>query len=175
VVGELRATDHGGSDSSRPATPDDHGGSGSHPAAAQNCGERQTAPPTSSHPWPAAERAPCGGGEAELPSDGNERPLQGNASSGSASVAPTSSAPRRWGARRTPACPAPQRTLGHGGGDPVPPTVQLSWRRGSGSRLVSATSAGRSLGRAPGRGGHAAGRPPPTPCASGERKRIKDK
>jgi hypothetical protein len=121
VAGELRATDHGGSDSSRPATPDDHGGSGSHPAAAQNCGERQTAPPTSSHPWPAAERAPRGDGEAELPSDGNERPFQGNASDGSAGVAPTSSAPRRWGARRTPAYPTPQRTLGHGGGDPVPP------------------------------------------------------
>jgi hypothetical protein len=171
VVGELRATDHGGSDNSRPATPADHGGSESHPAAAKNCGERQTAPPSSSRPWPAAERAPCGS-EAELPSDGNERPLHpGNASSSSASVAPTSSDFGRWGARRTPACPAPQRTLGHGGGDPVPPTVQLSWRRGSGSRLVPATSAGRSLGRAPCHGGHAAGRPPPTPCASGKREK----
>jgi hypothetical protein len=155
VTDELHATDHGGSDSSRPATPTDHGGSGSHPAAAQNCGERRTAPPTSSRPWPAAERALCDD-EVELPFDGNERPLHpGNASSSYGRVAPTSSAPGRWGARHTPAClahPRPWRRR------PCAPTVQLSWRRGSGSRLVPVTSPGLSLGCAPGHGGRVAGR-----------------
>jgi hypothetical protein len=132
VAGELRATGHGGSDSSRPTTPPTMEGAASHTRLQpKNCGEWRSAPPTSSRPWPAAERAPCGG-EAELLSDSNERPLDLGKCVQQHRLRGTDEL-RAWSLGSSSHARAPSRTLGHGGGDHVP---RLCNCRGGGAAIV---------------------------------------